>query len=361
MHTHHHHDHHSHHDADSGLADQLDLDARLTGPYLGELTGWLWGLAPAQPRRVADLGAGTGAHTLELARRFPQAEIVAVDNSAVMLDRIRAAAREQGVADRLRLVQADLDAGWPPVGAVDVVWAASSLHHVADPDRLLRDAHAALNPGGLLAVIEMDGLPRFLPDDPHLARPGLEERCRAAAAQAGWNAYPADPDQPAPRVNPLLNFDHGLDVAASILISVMSTPDMVAEMGVTSEGPTSYAVTNGTNNLESLATGPLVFVEGEGRTPEEATRIARKAIDQVKEELDVRQRQVQAPEGTYITISEAVPPTTPGPQQGRKLRSAAAALGMGVIASLCASFAAESLSEPLRARLAGPLGRAGRR
>ncbi|MCF6475373.1 methyltransferase domain-containing protein [Nonomuraea sp. MG754425] len=190
MHTHHHHDHHSHHDADSGLADQLDLDARLTGPYLGELTGWLWGLAPAQPRRVADLGAGTGAHTLELARRFPQAEIVAVDNSAVMLDRIRAAAREQGAADRLRLVQADLDAGWPPVGAVDVVWAASSLHHVADPDRLLRDAHAALNPGGLLAVIEMDGLPRFLPDDPRLARPGLEERCRAAAAQAGWNAYP---------------------------------------------------------------------------------------------------------------------------------------------------------------------------
>lgn len=180
-------------------------------------------------------------------------------------------------------------------------------------------------------------------------------------APPGGGTLPPDPDQPAPRVNPLLNFDHGLDVAASILISVMSTPDMVAEMGVTSEGPTSYAVTNGTNNLESLATGPLVFVEGEGRTPEEATRIARKAIDQVKEELDVRQRQVQAPEGTYITISEAVPPTTPGPQQGRKLRSAAAALGMGVIASLCASFAAESLSEPLRARLAGPLGRAGRR
>ncbi|MFB4272383.1 hypothetical protein [Nonomuraea sp. GTA35] len=171
-------------------------------------------------------------------------------------------------------------------------------------------------------------------------------------APTSGGILPPDPDQPIPRVNPLLNFDHGLDVAASILISVMSTPDMVAAMGVTSGGPTTYAVTNGTNNLESLATGPLVFVEGESRTPEEATRIARKAIDRIEQELNVRQRQVQAPEGTYITISEAVPPTTPAPQQGRKLRSAASALGLGVIASLCGAFAAESLSGPLSGALA---------
>ncbi|UBU13947.1 hypothetical protein [Nonomuraea gerenzanensis] len=171
-------------------------------------------------------------------------------------------------------------------------------------------------------------------------------------APTSGGTLPPDPDQPIPRVNPLLNFDHGLDVAASILISVMSTPDMVAAMGVTSGGPTTYAVTNGTNNLESLATGPLVFVEGESRTPDEATRITRKAIDRIEQELDQRQRQVQAPKGTYITISEAVPPTTPAPQQGRKLRSAASALGLGVIASLCASFAAESLSGPLRGAVA---------
>jgi uncharacterized protein involved in exopolysaccharide biosynthesis len=163
---------------------------------------------------------------------------------------------------------------------------------------------------------------------------------------------PSDPDLPLPRVNPLLNFDHGLEVAASILISVMSTPDMVAEMGVTSEGPTKYAVTNGTNNLESLATGPLVFVEGESRSPREATAIVHKAVARIRQELDTRQRQVRAPAGTYITISEAVPPTSPAPQQGRKLRSAAAALGLGMIASLCAAFAAESLAAPLGARLA---------
>ncbi len=73
-----------------------------------------------------------------------------------------------------------------------------SLHHMADPDRTLNDIMAALRPGGLLAVVEVDGQPRFLPDDIGIGRPGLEARCRAAlepelAARvphlgAGWDA-----------------------------------------------------------------------------------------------------------------------------------------------------------------------------
>ncbi|MFC4116674.1 class I SAM-dependent methyltransferase [Nonomuraea zeae] len=188
--AHHHHDAHHHGHDDSELADTLDLDAKVFGPYLDELIAWVQGHAPRAPRTVADMGAGTGAGSLALARRFATAEIVAIDRSDVMLDRLRSAAREQGLADRVRVAQADLDAAWPAIGAVDVVWAASSLHHVADPGRVLRDILAALNPGGLLAVVEMDTLPGFLPDDLGMGRPGLETRCHQAAAQAGWNAHP---------------------------------------------------------------------------------------------------------------------------------------------------------------------------
>jgi SAM-dependent methyltransferase len=84
------------------------------------------------------------------------------------------------VADRIRTVQADLDAGWPALGTVDLVWASSSLHHMADPDRVLTEVHAALRPGGLMAVAELDSFPRFLPHDVGLGRPGLEERAHAA-------------------------------------------------------------------------------------------------------------------------------------------------------------------------------------
>ncbi len=168
----------------------LELDAEVFGSYLDEVTEWVGQHAPDVPRTVVDVGAGTGTGSLALARHFSAAEVVAIDRSALMLDRLRAAARGQGLADRLRVVQADLDVAWPGVGAVDVVWAASSLHEVADPDRVFRDVYAALNPGGLLVVIEMDDLPRFLPDDIGMGRPGLESRCHEALAQADWNSHP---------------------------------------------------------------------------------------------------------------------------------------------------------------------------
>lgn len=187
---HHHLDSGQAHDDETGLADLLDLDAEVLGSYLDEVTEWVGQHAPNAPRTVVDVGAGTGAGSLALARRFSVAEVVAIDTSALMLERLRAAARGQELADRLRVVQADLDVAWPEVGAVDVAWAASSLHHVADPDRVLRDIHTALNPGGLLVVIEMDALPRFLPDDVGLGRPGLEARCHEALAQANWNSHP---------------------------------------------------------------------------------------------------------------------------------------------------------------------------
>ena len=53
------------------------------------------------------------------------------------------------------------------------------MHHVADPDRALRRIRDLLAPGGLFAVVELAGFPRFLPDDaPEDGR--LEERCHAA-------------------------------------------------------------------------------------------------------------------------------------------------------------------------------------
>ena len=188
--THSGHDHaHGHHD-EAGLANLLDLDAEVAGPLLDDVLAWAASYAPRTVRTVVDLGAGTGTGSLALARRFPDAEVVAVDRSEAMLERVSAAATAQGLAHRLRLVPSDLDAGWPTVGAPDVAWASSFLHEVADPDRVLGDVHAALSSGGLLVVVEMDGLPRFLPDDIGLGRPGLESRCHEALAREGWNQHP---------------------------------------------------------------------------------------------------------------------------------------------------------------------------
>ena len=116
--------------------------------------------------------------------------MVALDMSVQLLQRLEAKARDLGVADRVRTVQADLDTSWPTIDTVDLAWASSSLHHMADPDRVLTGVFAALRPGGLLAVIEMASFPRFLPDDLGLGRPGLEARCHAVLAERQADELP---------------------------------------------------------------------------------------------------------------------------------------------------------------------------
>jgi SAM-dependent methyltransferase len=92
----------------------------------------------------------------------------------------------------VRTLAADLDGPWPAGGDLDLAWAALSLHHVADPGRLLREVHGALRPGGVLAVTEMVSATRYLPDDLGVGRPGLESRLLAAleAQPMPFDRYP---------------------------------------------------------------------------------------------------------------------------------------------------------------------------
>jgi SAM-dependent methyltransferase len=169
----------------AALADLLDLDAEVLHSYLSEVTAWVHDLAAGRPvGRILDLGSGTGTGAFALADRFPAAEVIAVDRSAEFLARLAGHARQLGLTGRVRTVQADLDAAWPAIGPADLVWASNSVHHTADPDRVLAKVFGALRPGGGLALAEMGALPRFLPDDIGLGEPGLEARCHAALAEA---------------------------------------------------------------------------------------------------------------------------------------------------------------------------------
>jgi SAM-dependent methyltransferase len=163
-----------------GQAEILDLDAEVLAEHTASITAWL--PVEQEPHHVVDLGCGTGTGTFALLARFPEAEVTAVDASAGHLDRLRARAEALGVADRVRTVLADLDADWPDLGLPELVWASASMHHLADPDRALREVHDRLAPGGLFVVVELAGFPRFLPEDAPEERPGLEERCHAALA-----------------------------------------------------------------------------------------------------------------------------------------------------------------------------------
>ncbi|WP_128382027.1 class I SAM-dependent methyltransferase [Streptomyces cavernae] len=173
------HGHHGEQHDDAGQAEILDLDAEVLAAHIADITARL--PLTAEPRRIVDLGTGTGAGTFALLDRFPDAQVTAVDSSAGHLALLQEKACARGLNGRVHTVQADLDADtWPDLGRPDLVWASASMHHMARPDRALRTVHELLTPGGLFAVVELAGFPRFLPAHAPEDRPGLEERAHAA-------------------------------------------------------------------------------------------------------------------------------------------------------------------------------------
>lgn len=186
---------HSHPDTGT-YCELLDLAGDALRSYWAEVTVWLRHSATFA-RHIVDLGAGTGTGAIALAQRFGAAEITAVDTSAELLHRACGKALDLGLDDRIRTVRADLDVTWPALAPIDLTWASMSLHHVADPDRVLRNVFEATRPGGLIAVAELGEELRFLPD---AVGDGLETRCLEASAAEHAELLPHLGSAWAPRV-----------------------------------------------------------------------------------------------------------------------------------------------------------------
>ena len=98
-----------------------------------------------RPRRIIDLGCGTGTVTALLRARWPEAEIVGVDNSQSMLERARTAVPD------VRWERADLT-HWTTSDAVDLIVSNAALHWLDDHATLFPRLLSLLHSGGVLAV-----------------------------------------------------------------------------------------------------------------------------------------------------------------------------------------------------------------
>lgn len=95
-------------------------------------------------RNIIDLGCGTGEQTLQLAQRFPQAQVLGLDNSAEMLAKATA-----HTAPNLQFRQGDIQS---LEGEFDLIYSNAALQWLPDHPKLLRTIWAHLAPGGVLAV-----------------------------------------------------------------------------------------------------------------------------------------------------------------------------------------------------------------
>jgi SAM-dependent methyltransferase len=187
--------------SDDFMTGLLDLDGEVLHDYWSAALDWVRHAAAGTGwARLLDLGAGTGTGALGLAERFPGAEVIAVDVEPGSLRRLDAKARALGVAERVRVIEADLDAGWPDLGTLDLTWASMSLHHLADPGRALGEMRDATRPGGLIAVAEFAEPLRFLPADLGFGRAGFEERLVVRLRHTHAEAMPTLGSAWAPRL-----------------------------------------------------------------------------------------------------------------------------------------------------------------
>lgn len=114
-------------------------------------------VAANEPRRVVDLGCGTGETTATLLERWPSARITGVDSSADMLadaDRYAVggdSGRGGGArGERLDFVRADVRT-WQPAEPVDVLLSNATFQWIPEHLDLLPGFVGGLAPGGWFA------------------------------------------------------------------------------------------------------------------------------------------------------------------------------------------------------------------
>jgi SAM-dependent methyltransferase len=135
-------------------AEEIALFVRQTQPHV---------------KKVLDIAAGHGLFGIEIAKRCPDAEIVALDWPNVLAV-AQDLAREVGVQQRYRTIAGD--AFQQEFGTeYDLVLLTNFLHHfsTAACETLLRKVHRSLNDGGRVITLE------FVPNDDRVTPPVAAE------------------------------------------------------------------------------------------------------------------------------------------------------------------------------------------
>lgn len=149
---------------DLQLLVDLHKDATRQGPG-GEaetrMSIALSGLAAAKNLRVADIGCGSGASTLVLARHL-DAVITAVDFIPEFLARLEGAAERAGVASRIATIEASMDTLPFGESELDAIWSEGAIYNMGFESGV-ETWRKFLRRGGILAVSELTWLTRARP------------------------------------------------------------------------------------------------------------------------------------------------------------------------------------------------------
>jgi ubiquinone/menaquinone biosynthesis C-methylase UbiE len=128
--------------------DRDPLQERFFGPVHAQTLGLVRALG-VTPRRVLDIGCGTGALLRAMAREFPGAELAGADAAGSMIR----TARQAGIP--AALAQAGAAALPFRSQAFDLVTSTVSFHHWGDQTAGLAEVGRVLAPGGVFVLTDL--------------------------------------------------------------------------------------------------------------------------------------------------------------------------------------------------------------
>jgi ubiquinone/menaquinone biosynthesis C-methylase UbiE len=108
----------------------------------------------SKPRRILDLGCGTGSTTLLIKQAFPDAEVIGIDLSPYMLVVAEHKAKQANLSIQWR--HANAEKTELPDGSFDLVTASLLFHEtpIAVSQAILRESFRLLAAGGEIAVLD---------------------------------------------------------------------------------------------------------------------------------------------------------------------------------------------------------------
>lgn len=121
----------------------------------------LSGLQGSKGLTIADVGCGTGASTLVLAREL-DARITAVDLFPDFLERLQAEAEHQGLSQKITTLAAAMEDLPFAEASLDAIWSEGAIYTMGFANGI-RSWRNFLKPGGVLAVSELTWLTRDRP------------------------------------------------------------------------------------------------------------------------------------------------------------------------------------------------------
>jgi len=103
---------------------------------------------------VADIGAGDGEYTLDLARRVgSQGKVFSTEVDRAKLRKIRKKLDRSKLQNVTIVEGSDTDTGLE-TGSCDAIFLRLVYHHFSDPEAMMSSMLKALKPDGLVAIIE---------------------------------------------------------------------------------------------------------------------------------------------------------------------------------------------------------------